>query len=89
MDDEIQYRCAGYIQAEIERYAEFLDDEVDEDDNQKSDADEQSEDENEGNQAVKESKAQKKAPRREGQIIFKLLKFENHVHLLYSCFELS
>lgn len=25
MDDELQYRCAGYIQAEIERYAEFLD----------------------------------------------------------------
>ena len=24
LDDEIQYRCAGYIQAEIERYAEFL-----------------------------------------------------------------
>ena len=24
LDDEIQYRCAGYVQAEIERYAEFL-----------------------------------------------------------------
>ncbi|KAH6910734.1 cohesin subunit [Coprinopsis sp. MPI-PUGE-AT-0042] len=24
LDDEIQYRCAGYIQAEIERYAEYL-----------------------------------------------------------------
>lgn len=25
LDDEVQYRCAGYIQAEIERYAELLD----------------------------------------------------------------
>ena len=24
LDDEIQYRCAGYIQAEIERYAECI-----------------------------------------------------------------
>lgn len=24
LDDEVQYRCAGYIQAEIERYAESL-----------------------------------------------------------------
>lgn len=24
LDDEIQYRCAGFIQAEIERYAEEL-----------------------------------------------------------------
>lgn len=25
LDDELQYRCAGFIQAEIERYAEFID----------------------------------------------------------------
>lgn len=75
MDDEVQYRCAGYIQAEIERYAEFLDDNADEDDNQKSDADELSEDENEGNPTTKtkEVKARKTAPRREGQISFCLL----------------
>jgi len=77
MDDEAQYRCAGYIQAEIERYAEFLDDDADEDDIQKSDADESSEDENEGNQTIKEAKARKKAPRREGQICCPL-SFENH-----------
>ena len=70
MDDEVQYRCAGYIQAEIERYAEYLDDEADED--EKSDADEPSEDENEG---TKEVKARKKAPRREGQIPFTFLTF--------------
>ena len=76
MDDEVQYCCAGYIQAEIDRYAEFLDDNADEDDNQKSDADELSGDENEENPATKkkEDKARKKAPRREGQISFS---FEN------------
>ena len=26
LDDEIQYRCAGYMQAEIERYAELVSD---------------------------------------------------------------
>ena len=72
MDDEVQYRCAGYIQAEIDRYAEFLDDNADEDDNQKSDADELSEDEDEGNATTKkkEGKAKKTEPRREGQIFF-------------------
>jgi len=29
LDDEMQYRCAGYIQAEIERFAELLEDDVD------------------------------------------------------------
>ena len=28
MNDEIQYRCAGFIQAEIERYAEELEAEL-------------------------------------------------------------
>lgn len=28
LDDEVQYRCAGFIQAEIERYAEDIDDGV-------------------------------------------------------------
>lgn len=28
LNDEVQYRCAGYIQAEIERYAESLDEEA-------------------------------------------------------------
>ena len=60
MDNEVQYRCPGYIRAEIERYAEFPDDEADEDDNHRRDADELSGDENEG---TKEVKARKKAPR--------------------------
>lgn len=28
LDDETQYRCAGYIQAEIERFAELLEDDI-------------------------------------------------------------
>ncbi len=28
LDDETQYRCAGYIQAEIERFAELLEDDA-------------------------------------------------------------
>ena len=84
MDDEVQYRCAGYIQAEIERHAEFLDDNIDEDDNEKSDADELSEDENEENPTTKtkEVKARKTAPRREGQISFSLLTLENRRRLI-------
>lgn len=27
LDDELQYRCAGFLQAEIERFAEFMDEE--------------------------------------------------------------
>ena len=77
MDNEVQYRCAGYIRAVIERYAEFLDDEADEDDNYRSDADELSGDENE---ETKEAKARKKhlVGTREGQIFFNFLPFRNH-----------
>ena len=71
MDDEVQYRCAGYIQAEIYRYAEFLDDNADEEeDNQKSDAEELSEDENEGNSTTKKKEVKpRKTPRKKGQIL--------------------
>ncbi len=53
MEDEAQYRCAGYVQAEIERYAEIVQ-EGDEEEN-KSDAgsDDDSGDEND---AVKKAK---------------------------------
>ncbi|KAG6835657.1 hypothetical protein H0H93_016057 [Arthromyces matolae] len=37
LDDEIQYRCAGYVQAEIEQYADFLGaEDVDEQDQNQS-----------------------------------------------------
>lgn len=63
LDDEVQYRCAGYIQAEIERYAEFLDDE-NEDEEDKSDGSDEQEDA-EGDKVPKQSKTKKakKAPK--------------------------
>ncbi|RDB23493.1 Cohesin subunit psc3 [Hypsizygus marmoreus] len=42
LDDEVQYRCAGYIQAEIERYADTLDNGTDEADAEAKDSDEDS-----------------------------------------------
>ncbi|KAF9463277.1 hypothetical protein BDZ94DRAFT_636599 [Collybia nuda] len=39
LDDEVQYRCAGYIQAEIERYAESFDAGDAEDDDEVLDSD--------------------------------------------------
>ncbi|EIN14604.1 hypothetical protein PUNSTDRAFT_140847 [Punctularia strigosozonata HHB-11173 SS5] len=43
MEDEVQYRCAGYIQAEIERYAEDIegDGDSDEEESDKSDDEEE------------------------------------------------
>ncbi|KAF8153202.1 hypothetical protein B0H34DRAFT_800432 [Crassisporium funariophilum] len=65
MDDEVQYRCAGYIQAEIERYADFLDDEDDDDEAEKSDANGSS-DEEDKEQVDKPAKPRKsKAVRKE------------------------
>jgi len=66
LDDELQYRCAGYIQAEIERHAEFLEDEEEADKSQKSSSEDE-EEVNGANDSVKPSKARKaKKPRTEG-----------------------
>jgi hypothetical protein len=66
LDDEVQYRCAGYIQAEIERYAEFLDDE-NEDENDESDKSDESDEQEdaEGDKVAKHPKTKKakKAPK--------------------------
>jgi cohesin complex subunit SA-1/2 len=60
LDDEVQYRCAGYIQAEIERYAEFLgNDDEDEDKSENSDA-EAGSDEEAGAGPAKSAKAKPK-----------------------------
>jgi cohesin complex subunit SA-1/2 len=61
LDDEAQYRCAGYIQAEIERFAELLvsttaDDAVEEASDSASDSDE-------GTPKAKKAKPKKKAKR--------------------------
>ena len=37
MDDEVQYRCAGYVQAEIERYADEIDGSASAAENEKQD----------------------------------------------------
>lgn len=81
LDDETQYRCAGYIQAEIERYAEFLDDEDDEDKSQKSD-DEGSDDDNDdapvanGDKPVKSRKSKK--IRKEGWSLSRFIRWISH-----------
>ena len=60
LDDEIQYRCAGYIQAEIERYAEFLgNDDEDDDKSELSDAEVGSDEEGAGKSKVKPKKSRK------------------------------
>ncbi|TFK31727.1 hypothetical protein BDQ12DRAFT_93119 [Crucibulum laeve] len=63
MDDEIQYRCAGYVQAEIERYADSLDEEVEEEDDEEEaakDSDEDDSDEEQPEQAKNTKKARKR-----------------------------
>jgi len=68
LDDEVQYRCAGYIQAEIERYAEFLgNDDEDEDRSEKSDAEVGSDEEGGGGPA-KTPKAKPKKSRKDGML---------------------
>jgi hypothetical protein len=68
LDDELQYRCAGYIQAEIERYAEFLDDSgEDEEDSQGSERSEEEDGIGEGDNATTPTKPRRtKKVRKEG-----------------------
>lgn len=49
MDDEIQWRCAGYVQAEVQRYAETSRELEDEEDEVVQDTEGESEDEDEEN----------------------------------------
>ena len=65
LDDETQYRCAGYIQAEIERYAELLDDEDGQSDGSNVDG---SDDDEDGGKQVKAKKAKKVAQEGESGI---------------------
>ncbi|KAF9029519.1 hypothetical protein BDZ89DRAFT_1065307 [Hymenopellis radicata] len=68
MDDETQYRCAGYIQAEIERYTELIADSDDEDkenatsaDDSDSEAPTRNKANNKGKKTAKANKLNKKA----------------------------
>ncbi|KAJ7624985.1 hypothetical protein DFH06DRAFT_1305016 [Mycena polygramma] len=59
LDDEVQFRCAGYVQAEIERYAETLvepETGEDEDEDEGEENDKESGDEGEGSNAGDEGK---------------------------------
>jgi cohesin complex subunit SA-1/2 len=66
LDDEVQYRCAGFIQAEIERYAEELGESTSSDDKD-SDIDESSESDVENGLPAKGKKSKKPAPKDELQ----------------------
>lgn len=67
MDDELQYRCAGYIQAEIERYAEFLDESGEEEEEERSQHSEGPEEDGEGDKATTPTKPRRtKKVRKEG-----------------------
>ena len=59
LDDEVQYRCAGFVQAEIERYAdELVENNQAENDNESSSS-ESSEDENQETTKGKRGKPRK------------------------------
>lgn len=66
LDDEVQYRCAGYIQAEIERYADSLGMRA-ADDEEEGEKDSDGEETSDGEQADETKKAKrakgKKAPK--------------------------
>jgi cohesin complex subunit SA-1/2 len=76
LDDEVQYRCAGYIQAEIERYAESLgsgppDDE--EEDGEKDSDGEETSDGEQGDEAKKAKRAKGRKAPKEGWLGFHLI----------------
>ena len=70
LDDEMQYRCAGYIQAEIERYSDFLvdnDGSADSEDAEKSDKDSNNEEEMEEEEGTSKKKRKANKVRRNQQ----------------------
>ncbi|KAJ7057080.1 hypothetical protein C8F01DRAFT_992238, partial [Mycena amicta] len=71
LDDELQFRCAGYVQAEIERYTETLAEEVDDEDDGDEDGEDDAEKENDsGNEGeANGKKKQKKAAKSKKRII--------------------
>jgi cohesin complex subunit SA-1/2 len=67
LDDEVQYRCAGFIQAEIERYAEELDAST-ASDHKGSDVDETSGSEDEEATPAKGKKGKGKKPSKDDEL---------------------
>lgn len=68
MDDETQYRCAGYIQAEIERYTELIGDSDDEDKENATSADDSDSEAPKTKKARKPAKAKKHD--KKGMVLF-------------------
>ncbi|KAJ7507277.1 hypothetical protein B0H11DRAFT_1706223, partial [Mycena galericulata] len=58
LDDEVQFRCAGYVQAEIERYAETLvePDEAEQDEDEDEDEEKENDSGDEGSNAGEDGK---------------------------------
>jgi cohesin complex subunit SA-1/2 len=68
LDDEVQYRCAGFIQAEIERYAEQLDESTASHD-KGSNVDESSQSEDDGAPLAKAKKGRGKKPTKDDELL--------------------
>lgn len=62
LDDEVQYRCAGFIQAAIEQYTEVIEGVVPEEEEQQSESGESSGEENVPAKATKKGKTKAKSP---------------------------
>jgi len=63
LDDEVQYRCAGFIQAAIEQYTEVIEEGVvPEEEDQQSESGESSGEENVPAKATKKGKTKAKSP---------------------------
>lgn len=60
LDDEVQYRCAGFVQAEIERYAEEIFEETPEGQASSGEEDEDEEEEPEAEEPAKGKKSRGK-----------------------------
>jgi cohesin complex subunit SA-1/2 len=71
LDDEVQFRCAGYVQAEIERYSETLvepdageqDEDEDEDEDEEKENDSGDEGSDTGDKGKKTGKGKANAPK--------------------------
>ncbi|KAJ7164977.1 hypothetical protein C8R46DRAFT_1097762 [Mycena filopes] len=78
LDDEVQFRCAGYVQAEIERYAETLvepdegekdEDEEDEDEEKENDSGDEGSDAGDDGKKKKAKGKGKAAPKRKKRTV--------------------
>ncbi|KAJ7628572.1 hypothetical protein FB45DRAFT_834497 [Roridomyces roridus] len=72
LDDEVQFRCAGYVQAEIERYAETLVEPDQPDQEEEEDADDEEKENDDGeeeNDEAKKKKGKSKAKKGKARVV--------------------